>query len=367
MTELATGRLKASPEDFVVDELPAYGPSGSGEHLWLAIRKRDKNTLDAVRAIANALGADVRQAGHAGMKDKFAVTTQALTLLRPPKLDRGSFETAARQLQLDGIDITEVSWHDNKLKPGHLKGNRFDIRIRDVKLTDANLAMATLRKCGQEGVPNFYGDQRFGREGDNAARALAWLRGEERGPRDMRQRQFLFSALQSHVFNRVLQARIDDGTWNMPIEGDLLKKHETGGLFTCVDVEADRARALTGELSPTGPMFGTKMRSADGGAKTLEDAIIQRELGENFPLTETSKWGEGTRRILRMWVQELTVETESNDSEGPGDPSKTTVRVRFVLPKGAYATTVLASAFAFPSTLASTETPTFASEPDSDR
>ncbi len=360
MIELAAGRIKAAPEDFVVDEIPSYGPSGTGEHLWLNIRKRDKNTLDAIRAIANALGADVRQAGHAGMKDKFAITTQALTLLRPPKTARAEFESAARQLQLEGIEIAEVSWHENKLKPGHLRGNRFDIRIRDVSMVDAERAIGLLRRVGKEGVPNFFGEQRFGRAGDNAARALAWLRGEERGPRDMRQRQFLFSSLQSHVFNHVLDARIADGTWHTPIEGDVLKKHETGGLFTCVDVETDRERARAGELSPTGPMFGTKMRAAEGLTKVLEDAIMLQQLGENFPLEATSKWGEGTRRALRVWVEELTAEAEMPPFEGTQQPTKTTVRVRFVLPKGAYATTVLASAFTF----ARTETATFESEPE---
>ncbi len=360
MIELATGRLKSSPEDFVVDELPAYGPSGHGEHLWLQIRKRDTNTLDAIRAIANALGADIRQAGHAGMKDKFAITTQSLTLLRPPKFDRAEFESSARKLQLPGIDINEVSWHDNKLKPGHLRGNRFDIRIRDVSMNDAERALSVLRRVGKEGVPNFFGEQRFGRGGDNAERALAWLRGQEHGPRDMRARQFLFSALQSHVFNRVLDARVADGTWHTPVEGDVLKKHETGGLFTCTDVETDRARARAGELSPTGPMFGVKMRAADGLTKVLEDAIMLQQLGENFPLEGTSKWGEGTRRVLRVWVEELIAEAEMASFEGTPNATKTTVRVRFVLPKGAYATTVLASAFIFPRT----ETATVESEPE---
>jgi tRNA pseudouridine13 synthase len=335
------GRLKARPEDFVVEEIPAYAPSGEGEHVFVRFTKTDRTTLDAVRAIARALSCDPREAGFAGMKDRRAVTTQTISLHAPRGIAPGELAARALSLSLPGIVVHEAAPHGHKMKPGHLAGNRFRIVVRDVPAGGLPTATAALERIARDGVPNAFGAQRFGRHGDNAERALAWLRGQERGPRDPRVQRLLWSSLQSTVFNAVLDARVADGTWTTALEGDLLKLRSSGGLFLCSDVQTDRARAATGELSPTGPIVGLKMRQPEGTPGELEQRISGAILGEGFDLSHTRRLGEGSRRVLRLWVQEMRWEVQE---EEPGH-SAACVRVYFVLPKGAYATTVLGAAF----------------------
>jgi tRNA pseudouridine13 synthase len=341
MVALATGRIKESPEDFVVEELPAYAPSGEGTHVYVRFTKTDLTTLDAVRVIARALGCEPREAGFAGMKDRRAVTTQTISLQTPRGVTPAGLTARAAALTLPGIVVHEAKAHGNKLKPGHLAGNRFTLVVRGVPLEAVPAAEAALRKVVAEGVPNAYGAQRFGRQGDNAARALAWLGGKERGPRDPRMQRLLWSSLQSAVFNAVLEARVTDGTFATALEGDLLKLRTSGGLFLCADVQTDATRASVGEVSPTGPMVGVGMRWPGGAPEALERRIAAGILGETFDLDATRRLGEGTRRALRVWVEDLrwdVIEVE------PGH-SGACMRVYFVLPKGAYATTVLGSVF----------------------
>ncbi|HEY1693942.1 MAG TPA: tRNA pseudouridine(13) synthase TruD [Polyangiaceae bacterium] len=341
------GILKQSPEDFVVEELPAYTPSGEGTHVYVRFTKTDRTTLDAVRAIARALGCDPRDAGFAGMKDRRAVTTQTISLQPPRGVDPRALaaRAAAGGLPgLDGIAVHDASLHGNKLKPGHLAGNRFTIVVRGVPREALDAVEAGLARVATEGVPNAFGAQRFGRQGDNARRALAWLRGEERGPSDRRVQRLLWSALQSAVFNAVLDARVAGGTFATPLAGDLLKLRTSGGLFVCADVQTDEGRARAGDLSPTGPIIGGSMRWPEGAPLALERRIAASILGEGFDLEQTRRLGEGSRRALRVWAQDVRWENVEDDS-GHGDAC---IRVYFVLPKGAYATTVLASVFHLP-------------------
>jgi tRNA pseudouridine13 synthase len=256
----------------------------------------------------------------------------------------------ARSLSLDGITVHDAKRHTNKLKPGHLAGNRFTIVVRGVDEARVGEATASLEKIAREGLPNAFGAQRFGRHGDNAEQALAWLSGKTRGPRDPRARRFLWSSLQSKVFNAVLDARVKDGTWAAPLEGDLLKRRSSGGLFLCADVQADRARAVTGEVSPTGPIIGVKMRPAEGVAGELEARVSAEILGESFDLSQTKKLGEGSRRALRLWIEELRFDVNEGPGAGKQREQGASLRVYFVLPKGAYATTVLSSVFALDET-----------------
>jgi tRNA pseudouridine13 synthase len=335
------GRIKERPEDFVVEELPAYAPSGEGTHVYVRFTKTDLTTLDALRSIARALGCEPREAGFAGMKDRRAVTTQTLSLQAPRGVEPKELAARASALSLPGITVHEATPHGNKLKPGHLAGNRFTLVVRDVAREALPAVEASLARASAEGVPNAFGAQRFGRQGDNATRALAWLRGEEPGPRDPRMRRLLWSALQSAVFNAVLEARVADGTFASALEGDLLKLRTSGGLFLCTDAQTDAGRAEAGDLSPTGPLVGDKMRWPEGAPLALERRIAATILGKDFDLASTSRLGEGTRRALRVWVQDLRWDSIADD---PGH-SRTCVRVYFVLPKGAYATTVLGSVF----------------------
>jgi tRNA pseudouridine13 synthase len=336
------GRIKAKFEDFVVEELPAYEPSGSGEHVYVRLTKTDLTTLEAVRRVCRALGCDAREAGFAGMKDRQGITTQTLSLHAPRGTKPDELAARARALALDGITVLSATPHGNKLKPGHLAGNRFAIAVRDVDASRVPEIEQGLVEAARRGVPNAFGAQRFGREGDNASQALLWLRGEKEGPRDPRVQRLLWSALQSSVFNAVLDARIADGTWDTALQGDLLKLRSSGGLFACTDAETDRARAATGEVSPTGPIVGAEMRWPEGEPAALERRIFAECLGPDFDLDRTKRLGEGTRRPLRVWVQDLRWEVDATDA-GHG---ATCVRVYFVLPKGAYATTVLGAVFA---------------------
>jgi tRNA pseudouridine13 synthase len=351
-------RLKERPEDFVVEEIPAYEPSGNGTHVYVRVTKTDRTTLDVVRELARALGCDPRAAGFAGMKDRRAVTTQTISLEAPRGVDPKELAARARSIALGGVVVHAATPHGNKLKPGHLAGNRFAIALRRVDAARTGAIAETLARLAREGVPNAFGAQRFGNAGDNAERALAWLRGGERPPRDPRMQRLLWSSLQSAVFNAVLDERVRDGSWATAVDGDLLKVRASGGLFVCADVQTDRVRAATGEVSPTGPIIGAKMRWPEGAAAEVERRVSTATLGEGFDLGKTRSLGEGSRRALRLWIDELRWEVEAEPPSAPEAPDDMTgnrnpvgnatacVRVYFVLPKGAYATTVLGAAVA---------------------
>lgn len=303
----------------------------------MRFNKRGLTTDEAVRAIANALGVSARDVGVAGMKDKIAVTTQTVSLAIPRAADKGAdFIARAETLALHGITVEEAKRHPHKLRTGHLAGNRFSVHVRGLDPSAVPGVRASLEKVGREGLPNAFGAQRFGRDKDNAERARAWLSGRAAPPRDQRLRRLLFSALQSELFNTVLEARVKSGSWATPLLGDVLKRRSSGGLFLCTDVEEDTRRALLGEVSPTGPIFGVKMMNAEGAPAELEAKVLAERLGQGVDLGTTKALGEGTRRSLRLWVDDLRVESVPADGE-----QQASLRVYFVLPKGAYATTVI--------------------------
>jgi tRNA pseudouridine13 synthase len=321
--------FKRVAEDFVVDEIPCYPPSGEGEHLLVTVRKRDLSTPEAVSRLCAALGVDARSAGWAGMKDRRAITTQTVSVPFPS----GRSPADALAVQTADLAVTAAVRHRHKIKPGHLEGNRFSIVLRDIPVSDIDQVAVDLVRIGRLGAPNAFGPQRFGRSGDNPERALAWLSGREPGPRDRGQRRLLFSALQSHLFNLVLARRIADGTWDRPLRGDLLKKHQSGGLFVCTDPTEDARRAAAFELSPTGPIFGPKMRWPEGMPAEIERSVLAEATDAANPFERHSGLGDGSRRSFRLLARELRVERVGNDP--------TSLRVDFVLPKGGYATTLL--------------------------
>lgn len=357
--DLPAAILRSSPADFIVEEIPAYAPSGRGEHVFVTFRKTSRTTPDAVRAIALALGADPSSAGFAGMKDRHAITTQTASVRLPLGLDP---EPLLARADLPGIEILAVARHDHKLKPGHLAGNRFRITLRGVDPQAIPLAERRLSEIGREGVPNAFGPQRFGRNGDNPERALAWIMGRERGPRDKREQRLLFSALQSLWFNQVLARREEAGTFRTVLPGDIAKRRDSGGLFLVPlegpELAEAEARAAALEISATGPMFGRKMRWPEGAPGALEREILTAAIGDPSRLDAFAHLGEGTRRPLRLEVDGLSVALVDG---GPGDAASggapppaalagppdagQGIVVSFVLPKGGYATTVLGRAF----------------------
>lgn len=305
-----------------MDEVPAYLPSGAGTHLFVHFLKRSLNTRDAVERLAKALGQNPRDAGFAGMKDKDAVTTQWASFA-------GGTPEAARALSLPGIQVLDAAMHGNKLRTGHLRGNRFRLRLRgeDLDLDVAKTIMAELERIG---APNYYGEQRFGIQDRNLSRARAWVGGQARAPRDRFERKLLFSTWQSALFNDWLGARIEDGLYERPIPGDLLRKENSGGMFVNEDQADAERRMLAWEVSPTGPIFGSKMRFAEGDAGERERTILRSEGMDLEQLAVHASHGEGTRRAARVQPRNVSLSVE---------PSA--LLLEFELPAGAYATMIL--------------------------
>ncbi|MEO8846000.1 MAG: tRNA pseudouridine(13) synthase TruD [Kofleriaceae bacterium] len=343
------GVLRTTPEDFVVDEEPAYLPSGEGEHVFVKIEKRGLTTQMAVDAIARALAVKPRDIGVAGMKDRHAVTRQWLSLPPPTQPD------AVRALVLPDISITtappfggaaspgkaglaiiEVARHPHKLRTGHVRANRFQLRVRGCGDDPVAKAKTILdRLAVPPGAPNWYGEQRFGRDGDNAARGRAIVNGEG-FPRDRKLARLLVSALQSELFNQWLIARMADGLYSTVLTGDVLHK-VGGGMFTCEDAALDTSRLVAGEVVLTGPMFGDQMRRAAEGspAGEREDKILGEAGFARDSFAAVRAIAEGTRRDATITVGSPTV----IELDNPGINSA--IEVTFTLPGGAYATAVM--------------------------
>ncbi len=316
--------MRATPEDFRVDEVPSYLPSGAGPHLYVRIEKRGRTTRDVVRALASALRVPERDAGFAGMKDKDAVATQWLSF--PVATDPDPATLVA-----PGVRVLEVSRHGNKLRTGHVRANVFSIAVRGGAPEPARAAAAAL---GARGLPNFFGPQRFGTEGRNAEIGRALLAGDttpevRRAARDRFLRRLSISAYQAMLFNRWLAERMTDGLFAAALRGDVLKKLDTGGLFTCEEPAVDGPRVAAFEVSPAGPMFGHKLRPAAHEALAREERILSSEGIRIADFAAGGGEAEGTRRAARLPVSVEIVE------EGDG------YRARFELPKGSYATVVL--------------------------
>lgn len=335
LTGLESATLRSQLDDFVVDEIPAYEASGTGEHAFITFEKRGLNTMDAVRILAESWEVDPKAAGYAGMKDRHAITTQRASFPFPIARD---LDAAVASFAHPDITVSAAVRHGNKLKPGHLVGNRFSIVLRDVSEAYGETLETRLEAIARYGVPNAFGKQRFGRHGDNAQRALEWLTGKWKGPRDRRKRKLLFSSLQSQLFNQVLDRRIARADWHTVLLGDVAKKHESGGIFEVgedgTDLASEQARASRGEIAATGPMFGGKMRWPNGQPAEIErETLAAAELNEAL-FARHKALGKGTRRSLVLRAADVSCERL-----GPG-----VYRVRFVLPKGGYATTLLGHA-----------------------
>lgn len=316
------GGFKLVPEDFEVEELPAYLPSGEGEHLYLWLEKRGRDTREVVRALAASLGVSEDDIGVAGMKDRQAVSRQLLSVPARAEARLGEFA-------LEGARVLWSKRHGNKLRTGHLKGNRFKLRLRGVR--DVGAARECFSRLSAGGVPNYFGEQRFGRAGDNADLGRMLVLGQRLPKRPERfQRKLYLSAFQSRIFNRALAERVRSGTLSTALLGDVLRKEETGGLFVCEAPDVDGPRVASFEVSPAGPLFGPKMTAAAGAVGEFEASLL---VGEGVTLEDFKRGGgetEGGRRPyrVRLGSPELTPDGED-------------LWLAFELPRGAYATEVL--------------------------
>ena len=348
---LATSLLyKASPEDFVVEELPQYEPGGAGTHTWLWLEKRGATTHAAARMLAVKLGKNPLDAGIAGLKDAQAVTRQWISFENAP-LDDADCE----RLSDDKIRVLKITRHGNKLRMGHLRGNRFVIRLRGANSereplpVDISAIQRRLDELQRDGIPNYFGEQRFGAGGDNPAlgkmlvlgdvpafrRALA-AQGQARRADDRKLRNLIVNAFQSQLFNTVLCARMPAiGTLRA---GDLASLHRNGAVFPIADdisAQREQPRADAHELSPSGPIFGPKMPRPAGVPGEIEARILL-ESGVNIDDFGRREAGTqpGARRPLRVFFLEAPRAAMSADPTAAAD-------LHFALPSGSYATVVL--------------------------
>ncbi len=313
------GVIRVHPEDFRVEEIPAYLPVGRGSHLYLWVEKRNRTTRELVQALV-AWGLAEAEVGVAGLKDKGAVTVQWLSV---PKRAEPALEALR---EMSGVRVLETSLHGNKLGLGHLHGNRFTLVIRDVDAAAEARAGAVFERLACLGSPNYFGPQRFGRFGTNAVDGVRVLRGE-RVPGGHRLRRFFVSALQSLLFNELLAQRIRGGLYRSVLTGDWAQKHDTGGVFEVSDGALESPRAERLEISATLPLYGRRVRLSGAQAGELERGVLERH-GLRW-----SSFGSrrGDRRISRLVIEAPAV---SRHDEGA-------LEVSFTLRKGSYATTVL--------------------------
>jgi len=381
------GVIKQYDEDFVVEELPLYPAGGEGTHTYLALEKRGLTTPAAIDLVARALGRNRRDFGYAGLKDAHGVTRQMVSIehVDPERVE---------SLDFSRIRILSVARHTNKIKLGHLAGNRFEIKVRETCASAAALAEPIVGVLSQRGVPNYFGPQRFGARGDNAAigrailcddydEAIAQLLGRpgplDRGdvrkarelfdagdvtaaadtwPRGMdtqrrvcralvknggdakrawravdhSMRKFYVSAVQSDLFNSVLAKRID--TIDRLVVGDIAWIHRNGACFRVEDPKVEQPRCDSFEISPSGPLFGKRMTEPDGKAGEMETEILaQSGLGKEQMRAKDGTKLDGARRPLRVPLGEPQMD-EGEDDRGHY------LRVSFTLPPGAYATIV---------------------------
>jgi tRNA pseudouridine13 synthase len=382
------GEIKQRPQDFVVEEVPLYEPSGAGTHVYFQIEKVGLPTAQAVQEIARALGRQKYEIGYAGLKDADAVTRQMLSLehIDPARVEK---------LELPGVRVLSVNRHTNKLKLGHHKGNRFNIKLRHVDPKRLSDVRAVVDVLANRGVPNYFGPQRFGVRGDTweigramlrqdfnealavmlgrasdrdrgailqarrlydagnyYAAAPAWpylFRNERCVCREMAKnrgrarnafrlveqqaKRFYVSAFQSMLFNQIVAQRIN--ALDRLMAGDLAWRHPQGAVFHVEDVEREQSRCDAFEISPTGPLYGHRMTEPAG-----EPGRMEREFLETQGLTDC-EWVEdgrhrtpGGRRPLRFQPHNGTVSAGTDDA---GDY----IEAAFFLESGCYATTVL--------------------------
>ncbi len=322
------GRIRARPEDFMVEEVALYEPSGYGSHLYVNITKRNQTTRAVQLQLADLFNLRPMNIGTAGLKDKYAVTTQTFSILfekndvRPDdtlELIKGSLN----------IKVNWAKFHGNKLRTGHHIGNRFKITITDIRMPTSQAAERSRRIAEMihlKGLPNYYGEQRIGKHGEKVRQGWAILQGQKTFT-DRWLSKLLVAGYLSYLCNRYLAERMRRGLFDRLLLGDIAKKHETGGIFWVNDPLTEQPRYEAQEISFTAPIYGYQMSKPLGEAAALEAEILEEsemplETFRRMKVTGTRRFGRLTPRI------EVT--------EAPRG-----VQLSFMLPKGGFATTLL--------------------------
>ena len=318
-----SARLRSTPEDFFVEELPAFEASGAGEHLLLTVEKRGMTTAFAARRIAQWAGVAEPAIGHAGLKDRHAITRQRLSVWLPKKV---APDIAA--LQSDDLRVLEHVWHARKLPRGALAGNRFALVLREVA-GEREAIEARLAAIARRGVPNHFGEQRFGRGGGNVQQAVAMFAGR-RVKRE--ERSMLLSAARSELFNRVLDARVEAGSWDSGLDGEVWMLDGSRSVFGPEAATPEmQARLDAFDIHPTGPLWGEGVLRSTGAVRALELDALRGDSADRLRCGLERADLKQERRALRLRPQELAWQWVSDHA----------LELRFALPPGCYATTVL--------------------------
>jgi tRNA pseudouridine13 synthase len=324
MTEpCCRGKLRVSPQDFQVRELLVFAPGGGGEHLWLHLRKTGWNTLDVAMVLAKLAGLPVRAVGYSGLKDRQAVTEQWFSLHLPGKVDPDLSRLP------EGIELLEAVRHHRKLNRGTHRSNAFRIVVRD--LAGDSEALADHFECiRRRGVPNYFGEQRFGRDDNNFRRAEQWLAGQGEAPRKPALRGLWLSAARSRLFNEVLAERERRGVWDQLLEGDVLQPEASRGLFLAADEPDAVSRIAAGEVHPTAPLPGAGGMASSAACAALEAEVL-------------APWQTLIDGLMREGVEAARRATRLPVSDFHWQRDGTSLTLSFSLPAGAFATTVLAT------------------------
>ena len=333
--------FNSSARDFTVEEIPLYEFTGEGEHLVLHVRKKDMTTWEMLDAISNHVGVRRRDMGYAGLKDKHAMTMQYVSIM-------AIHEEKLKAFTHDKIKILSTVRHNNKIRVGHLRGNRFNIRLKKVLGVQKDKLDSVLKWIKANGVPNYFGNQRFGTDGNNWVDGKKLLEGKMK-MRDKKTKEFLMGSYQSYLFNNWLSKRMElnlllekfteseteqvmklpegslKGTKAQPnffklVEGDVMMHYPYGRLFNVENLEEESKRFASKDIAPAGLLAGKKAKLSESTAGFIE-APYAEEMSLN-----------GTRRYA--WVQ-VTEVTKNYVEE------KAHYELSFVLPKGCYATNVL--------------------------
>ncbi|MEE4297273.1 MAG: tRNA pseudouridine(13) synthase TruD [Wenzhouxiangella sp.] len=317
-----SGRIRSRPEDFEVEELLGHEPSGDGEHLWLWIEKREHNTVDVARILAQNASIHPRHVSFAGLKDRNAVTRQFFSLHLPGRHDPDWASWSSPELR-----VLSAQRSNRKIQRGRLQGNRFRLTVREL-VADREMLEQRLTVLRTQGAPNGFGEQRFG--GNNVARARALFAGELKRKPSRPKRGFYLSAARSLLFNLVLAQRIEAGTWNRIIEGDVAQLDGSRSFFVPEPGDTSVSeRCAEMDIHPTGPLAGQGASPVSGAVAELEDRVMSLEPDLVEGLQRFGLRSE--RRALRMVLQDLEWEW----------PDPDTLTLSFGLRQGSYATSAL--------------------------
>ena len=355
-------RFKGSASDFQVDEILDVELSGQGEHLWLLIKKTAMNTNFVAEQLAKWAKIPSRDVGYSGLKDRHAVTTQWFSLRIPkgqlPETSFADFIRASNHKSnaaispdqdskyQESVEVLNKTWHSKKLNRGTHKANRFVIRLTDIELNpqvaESNSQVdEVLQRIRVAGVPNYFGEQRFGRQGNNITTALEWfeqgtINGRKPHPKKSRDLQsLLLSSARSAIFNQIVSARVQQGSWNTGLDGEVFNLDGSGSVFGTEQLDAElQQRLASGDIHPTAPLWGIKNDKVVGEAQALEQKIVsENPILQRLAQGLENKQLKTMRRALRLPVSDLQWSWLAAQ----------TLQLEFSLPTGTFATSVLAN------------------------